>query len=222
MAGPFEYYFTERLPQFEAQMEDDDIAAIQQGDLIGDIVDDSIKTIAAIDQLRELPVRNQDLVLDMARMMVLEANQLVDSGEANWKANFWGLYVIGSRARDEARPDSDLDLLSVGTFYHNLGFVNADPYFRTANTPFEGFDIEVPDELPDEYNVGDVDRKYLVRATPQEEGVLPVDLSVVDLTFVRATLGDFKVSMDMDEGKPLPRVPLVELTVAERPMIWRP
>jgi hypothetical protein len=37
-------------------------------------------------------------------------------------------------------------------------------------------------------------------------------LSVVDLTFDKRTLEDFKTTMDVDKsGEPLPRIPLVEV-----------
>ena len=44
---------------------------------------------------------------------------------------------------------------------------------------------------------------------------MPVDLSVVDLTFIRADLDYFKAKMDVgQDGEPLTRIPLVEVSVA--------
>src|SRR6185369_17982965 len=81
---------------------------------------------------------------------------------------------------------------------------------------FRDFELEIPEELPREYNMGEVDKKYLVRATPKTVGVLPVDLNVVDLTFYNADLDIFKETMDVDEtGNKLVRLPLVELSVAQ-------
>ena len=220
MAEPFQYHFTERLVDPTFLLDDEDAGT---GPFVGDVINESIGAVSAIEQLRELPERNRNIVLDMAERMVREANRLTDSFEASGQENFWGLYVIGSRARGDARPDSDLDLLSVGTFYRNLSFLNLleSPDYLTRGTLLAGFDVELPDELPDEYNVGDVDRKYLVRATPHETGTLPVDLSVVDLTFGgEATLEVFKTKRDVEDGRQLPRVPLIELSVAQRPMVW--
>jgi predicted nucleotidyltransferase len=169
--------------------------------------------IASVEAFQTLPERNQKLVLDMASFAIKRANDTDD----RWKQNFWGLYVVGSRARGEARPDSDLDLLSVGTFYRAQGFID---FLR--EDIFEGFELEIPVELPDEYNIGDVDRKYLVRATPTVEEVLPVDLSVVDLTFWRGTLDTFKETMDIaEDGSELARLPLFELSVPEERFAFR-
>lgn len=182
--------------------------------VLDEVIDAAKEVVSANEQFAVLPKRNQQLLLDMASLMVYHANRIRQSD--GWKKNYWGLYIVGSRARGDAVPDSDLDLLSVGTFYRDQGFAGAS---GPVEAIFKGFDIEEPDELPSEYNVGFVERKYMVQATPHDQGVLPVDMSVVDLTFMRATLHDFKRTMDVDplRGTPLPRVPLVELSVAEDP-----
>lgn len=177
---------------------------------IDEAIGQAHEVIAGIEAFQAIPARNQKLVLDMAGFAIDRANTIdrVD----RWRENYWGLYVVGSRSSDKVHSDNDLDLLSVGTFYHDQGFTS----YRQRDI-FEGFKLVVPDELPDEYNVGDTDRKYLVHATPTEEGVLPVDLSVVDLTFTPVSLDDFKETMDVAEGRgSLARLPLLELTVAEQ------
>lgn len=173
---------------------------------LNEVVVEAHGAIATIEVFQALPERNQRLVLDMAGFAMKQANGMRD----RWRKNFWGLYVVGSRARGEAQPGSDLDLLSAGTFYRAQGFSDWHD-----NGVFEGFELETPEELPSEYNVGDVDRKYLVRATPTTEGVLPVDLNVVDLTFCEeTTLDSFRRTMDVaEDGSQLPRVPLFELAV---------
>jgi hypothetical protein len=224
MVDPFQYRFTEWLPGHASQLDEDDPG---EGTLVEGVVEASAETVSTIDQFRELPVRNQRLVLGMAADMVLNANWLAHSSRTLGREHFWGLYMIGSRARGEARPDSDLDMLSVGNmsnFDLSLNFLRPyqEPEHRTPGTPFEGFMVTMPPdhELPDEYNVGEVDRKYWVRAQTQEEDAVGVDLGVVDLTHMRAGLGEFTATMDVEDGRPLPRVPLVELTVAARPMVW--
>lgn len=214
MAEHFVYHFDGQLPSMEFQRGKE---RYWDRPLVDEVISEADVVISAIEQFQVLPDRNQRLLLDMAGYIIDTANMMFSGGHNDrWKQNYWGLYIVGSRARNEADPDSDLDLLSVGTFYDDQGF---GEYARLGVSVdvFEGFDLDVPEELPDEYNVGDVDRKYLVRATPTTPRVLPVDLSVVDLTFVRGvTLDIFKESMDVDEsGAPLSRIPLVEVTVAD-------
>lgn len=210
MAEHFRYTFADRLPEISAQQEEDRYGGMP---LFGELVAQAHETIGDTEIFQALPARNQKLVLDMASFAIGSADRMFDTWRNHrWRENFWGLYVVGSRARGEAGPDSDLDLLSVGTFYRSQGFLD----WRHEPDVFEGFELEVPDELPDEYNVGDVDRKYLVRATPNAEDVLPVDLSVVDLTSWKATLEGFKETMDIaEDGSQLPRTPLFELTVLQ-------
>ena len=213
MAEPFVYRFEDSLPVYqEDQSWDRHIGKPLLAEVIGEAQD----SIVGLEQFQILPERNQRLVLDMAGFMLTKANYFNN----RWKENFWGLYIIGSRAGDETRPDSDLDLLSVGTFYRDQGFFDR---FRLVDDPkgiFEGFDLVIPEELPSNYNYGEIDRKYLVRAAPEVEGVLPVDLNVVDLTFVRTTLDEFKERMDVSEdGSQLTRLPLIELTVEIEPPV---
>lgn len=204
MADPFIYNFETELPTADFQQ---GWERYQGQPLLDEIAGQAMEAISALEVFTSLPARNQKLVLDMAAFALESANSIADK----WRENFWGLYVVGSRARGEAGADSDLDLLSAGTFYRSQGF---STWFGKG--VFEGFDLENPAELPSEYNTGAVDRKYLVRATPLAEGVLPVDLNVVDLTFWRATLDSFKETMDVSEdGSQLPRVPVFELTVPQ-------
>lgn len=174
------------------------------------------RRVSELGQVSTLPIRNQAMILDMVRIMMESANGCVGSWEAK-HPQFWGLYMVGSRANSTNRPDSDVDLLSVGTFYYRQGF--SSEWGIADGDVLEGFTVEVPEELPSEYNMGAVNRKYLRRATPQMAGALAVDLNVVDLTFTRgATLDSFKADMDLDEdGAPLHRLPLVELTVETTP-----
>ena len=209
MAESLQYYFTHQLPKTSFEQE---WSRYQGLPLLNEVIASATEAVSAIEQFEQLPERNQKLLLDMAGFIVTSANHMVNSGNSSAQENYWGLYVVGSRARGEARPDSDLDLLSVGTFYSAQGFLWGSTDIEPV---FKDFEVDEPDELPSEYNTGDVDRKYLLRATPHNEGVLPVDLSVVDLTFTRYTLGEFKDTLDVDEaGAALPRVPLVEVTVA--------
>lgn len=212
MAEYFVYEFEEGLPRTPLEQEWE---KYDGKPLLGDVVAEAHGVIAGIEPFQTLPERNQKLILDMAEFAMVRANSISDE----WRENFWGLYVIGSRARADAQASSDLDLLSVGTFYYDQGFSS----WTEGPGIFEGFSLETPSELPNEYNVGDVDRKYLVRATPDEKGVLPVDLSVVDLTFWDSTLDGFKESLDIaEDGSQLPRVPMFELTVPEERLdqIW--
>ena len=203
MAGHFTYTFEHRLPSTEREQRWE---RYKGQPLFGEVVAEAHEAIAAIEAFQALPERNQKLVLDMTVFAMKQANDMFET----WRENFWGLYIVGSRARGEARPDSDLDLLSAGTFYRAQGF--SDSYDKPG--VFEGFELKSPEVLPSEYNVGKVDRKYLIRATPTAEDVLPVDLNVIDLTFWRATLDSFKETMDVaEDGSQLPRVPLFELTV---------
>lgn len=213
MAEPFVYSFEDSLPIYEV---DQSWERHKGKPLLAEVIGGSHAAISALEQFQALPERNQQLVLDMASFMLTRANRFED----RWKENFWGLYIVGSRAGDEARQDSDLDLLSVGTFYRDQGFFERYSLPSDDKGIFEGFDLDKPEELPSEYNVGEVDKKYLVRATPKVEGVLPVDLNVVDLTFYRATLDSFKETMDVaEDDSPLTRLPLVELSVAKEPPI---
>jgi len=197
MARHFENHFVEKLsePKLEQTLNE---AAVQ---------------LSRIDVVRELPVRNQQAIFDMANFMICSANEIILSGD-DWRENYWGLYIVGSRATGQTHSASDLDMLSVGTFYSNLRFPEL---WGRSSWPkvFEGFEVEMPDELPDQYNLGEVDRKYLLRAAPQSEGVLPIDLNVVDMTFDDSVgLDDFLVDRDVDNaGEQLPRIPLVELII---------
>ena len=49
----------------------------------------------------------------MTAFAINEADRTID----RWRKNFWGLYIVGSKASGQERANSDLDLLSVGTFY---------------------------------------------------------------------------------------------------------
>jgi len=226
MAEPFQYHFSERLLESESQLNGIDP---RPDTFFDDVVDQSVAVVSAIEQLRELPERNQALILAMAREMICEANERVEAFEASAMEHFWGLYLIGSRASGEAHPKSDLDLLSVGSFGLALNFLR--PYEtaenRTMYTPFDDFARAelTDDELPDEYNVGEIDRKYWVMAFKSKEGrdeLLDVDLAVVDLTNVRGDLDDFEAKMDVKDGEPLPRIPLVKLTVEQHQLGWTP
>lgn len=204
MATPFVFNFATELPTADFQQEWD---RYQDQPLLDEVAGQATEAISALEVFTSLPARNQKLVLDMAVFALEHANSIRDK----WRGNFWGLYVVGSRARGEVGADSDLDLLSAGTFYRSQGFSD---WFGEG--VFEGFELESPAELPNEYNTGAVDRKYLVRATPVAEGVLPVDLNVVDLTFWKVTLDGFKETMDVNkDGSQLPRVPVFELTVPQ-------
>lgn len=212
MAEHFVYHFEGKHPIIDSQRGKEGY-----GDrpLIDEVISEADEVISAIEQFKDLPDRNQRLLLNMSSFIIIMANEIIGDYDG-WNQNFWGLYIVGSRARGVASSDSDLDLLSVGTFYGDQGFGG----YASSDLPegiFKDFVVEAPEVLPDEYNVGDVDRKYLVRATPSTPGVLPVDLSVVDLTFAggEVTLNRFKATMDVDEsGVPLSRIPLVEVTVA--------
>ena len=205
MAGTFEYTIRSRYPE---NVEQQSWAKFEGLPLLGEIVEKAVSKISQGEKFKQLPEWNQGVLLAMASFMIDKANDIY---HADWRGNFWGLYMVGSRARGDARPASDLDLLSVGTFYRDLGF--RDRYDHEDKI-FAGCDVSRPDELPGEYNVGEVDRKYLIRAVPIVEDALPIDLSVVDLTFTDDSLDDFKESLDVDQnGNPLPRVPLVEITV---------
>lgn len=218
----FTHEFTEHHPKNakDAQLETEHAhrtGTIDRFDGLESLDEIATRAKAAIAEMEEfsvLPERNKKLILDMSGIMLAEANAMGH----HWRQNYWGLYIVGSRARHDYRSDSDLDLLSVGTFYGSLGF---SAYYTHQETPvFEGYNTEVltQGELPSEYNVGEVDRKYLIRAAPEEpeDGTLSVDLSVVDLTFLTASLADFKTTMDIDHlGNPLPRIPIVEVTVPD-------
>ena len=205
MAGTFEHTIRSRYPE---NVEQQSLAKFKGLPLLGEIVEKAVSKISQGEKFKQLPEWNQGVLLAMASFMIDKANDIY---HADWRGNFWGLYMVGSRARGDARPASDLDLLSVGTFYRDLGF--RDRYDHEDKI-FAGCDVSRPDELPGEYNVGEVDRKYLIRAVPIVEDALPIDLSVVDLTFTDDSLDDFKESLDVDQnGNPLPRVPLVEITV---------
>lgn len=210
MAGHFEYRFSGDLPESKIEQGWDRNAGKP---LMGDVLKQAHVEVGAVEAFQALPERNQQLLLDMTDFAMRAANSMSGTwGDGKWRENFWGLYVVGSRARNEADDESDLDLLSVGTFYRSQGFLD----WRDRSDVFDGFELEAPDELPSEYNVGDVDRKFLVRATPKAEGVLPVDLNVVDLTFWKASLDSFKETVDVaDDGSQLPRVPVFEITVSQ-------
>src|SRR3989344_3360282 len=205
MTGTFEHIFSKRYPKTPEQQS---WGKFQGQPPLGDIVDQALSEISEGEQFRRLPEWNQGILLSMACFMIDKANDIY---HADWRGNYWGLYIVGSRARGDATPDSDLDLLSVGTFYRDLEFRDR---YDDEDDVFDRCDVVRPDELPDEYNVGEVDRKYLIRAVPRVEGALPIDLSIVDLTFTDDTLDDFKDTLDVDSnGEPLPRLPLVELII---------
>jgi len=212
--GHFTYHFSERLPRTEEQREQEgfeDLPSLEA------VVADAIKTVEAIEQIQALPPQNQQLVLAMARRMLKTANDIASSEVAVRRTNESGLYLIGSRARGDARPDSDVDLLSAGTFFRNQGFLGFYPLADEKPDVFDGFRIEIPDELPDQYNIGWVGRRYMVRAKPEADG-LPVDLKVADLTWMGGmTLDSFKQAdvTDSFPPTPLPRIPLLEVGVAE-------
>jgi len=215
MPGHFDYNFSARLPRTAEEREWDNFDGLPT---LESVIHDATEAISAVEQFRLLPGRNQDLITSMATQMLGSANKIAGSDRALYRRNESGLYLIGSRARGEAGPDSDVDVLSVGTFFRDqgfLGFYNGGELGQPKPEVFDGFDIEVPEELPNNYNIGLVDRKYLVRATPQGEG-LPVDLSVVDLTHAGITLDKFKAERDTGrDGEPLVRIPLLEVTVEE-------
>ena len=215
MSTPFTHHFDQKHPAYSFEIKQERFSGTP---ILDTFIDEARASVSAVEQFMELPERNQSLVLDMTRMMIEAGNRMFGKYEAGFRVNYWGLYIIGSRASEEHRTDSDLDLLSVGTFYRQLGFGLTPRRGDSSreDVTSEGFDIKLPSELPDEYNIGAVDRKYLVRANPEEEGVLPVDLNVVDLTFIRANLDDFLTKIDVDDsGIQLPRIPLVEVTVAQ-------
>lgn len=215
MSNLYTHHFDRKHPEYPFEIKQE---RYRETPVLETIVEEVKSSVIAVEQFRELPERNQTLILDMTRTMIKAGNRMVGCYEAGGRVNYWGLYIVGSRARGEHRTDSDLDLLSVGTFYRQLGFgLSPRRSDRSQEeVPSEGFDINLPSELPDEYNIGAVDRKYLVRAKPEEEGILPVDLNVVDLTFIRANLDTFLTKMDVDDsGNQLPRIPLVEMTVAQ-------
>lgn len=221
MAGYFQKYFAERLlpPGYEFEPGEEKPEDTRSLD---EVIADATGRVAVIEQVRKLPERNHKLITDMAELMVRQADMVFGNGN-DWRANYWGLYIIGSRARGEAEEDSDLDLLSVGTFYRRQGFAGSWGEYDDHGV-FSGFEVSVPEELPDGYNLGEVERKYLVRAEPKDNGALPVDLVVADMTHMRVGLEDFKAEHDTGpEGSTLPRIPLIEIETAERPpLVWKP
>ncbi len=208
---PYSYHFTQRLPR--AKFGEDEWEGNEDLPTVESLLDACTESVSSRQELHGLPTRNRELLLDMSRNIINMASGMPGTDASRWTENFWGLYIVGSRARGDARPDSDLDVLSVGTFYRSQGFRS---WSQGIEQPvLRGFDQKVPDELPSEYNYGAVDRKYLNRLTTSEEGVLSVDLNVVDLTFTKASFDYFKEQMDTGEtGNILPRIPLVEVTVA--------
>lgn len=221
MSGYFQKQFAERLlpPGYEFEPGEEKPEDTRSLD---EVIVDATETVAAIEQIKELPERNQKLIADMTELIVRQVNAVFSNGN-DWRANYWGLYIVGSRARGEAEDDSDLDLLSVGTFYRRQGFAGSWGEYDDHGV-FAGFGVSVPEELPDEYNVGSVERKYLVHAEPTDDGVLPVDLVVADMTHMKVDLEGFKDEHDVStEGSPLQRIPLVEVETAERPpLVWKP
>jgi hypothetical protein len=188
---------------------------------ISDYASEATRVMGDIVAVQRLPERNRRLLARMARFMLATANDTFESDcTYRWKQNYWGLYMIGSRSYNAGRADSDLDLMSVGTFFTDLSFHKTDLSLDETEPVFDDFDTQLPQKLPDNYNIGEVDRAYLIRATPHHPDALPVDLKVVDLTFVHGNLNYFKQVMDTDEqGKCIHRIPLIELFVdqAKRP-----
>ncbi|HEY4964294.1 MAG TPA: hypothetical protein VIH90_06385 [Candidatus Saccharimonadales bacterium] len=190
------------------------------------------ETIAAIPEFQALPEVNQQMMLMMSRIAIFDANRATNPKLGlSRDNNFWALYIIGSRARHEETESSDLDLLSVGTFFRHQGFLRREKpklgELGSEGSPdvniFDGYDAIYPAKLPTRYNVGAVNRKYMVRATPKSghQGI-PVDLSVVDFSFPphnEITLTTFLEDMDVckrvvdgpDITIPLPKVPIFEL-----------
>ena len=214
--GHFVHNFAQEYSQYDPGQERD---RFDGAPLLTTLTDEAEEAIRGIEAFRTLPESNQELVLGMSERIISSANAMSGSVDA-WKQNYWGLYMVGSRATGKAFDDSDLDLLSVGTFYRQQGFDASFAWGSDGgNDLFVQFDLEVPEELPGKYNVGDIDRKYLVRATPKKlrrsrRTTVPVDLNVVDLTFMKGGLEQFKAKADVDDdGAELPRLPLVEVTV---------
>lgn len=109
MAGHFAYTFDAALIRHGQAQED----GHYEGPLLDEVVAEAQKDIETIEAFQTLPERNRKLILRMTAFAINEADRTID----RWRKNFWGLYIVGSRASGQERANSDLDLLSVGTFY---------------------------------------------------------------------------------------------------------
>jgi len=195
--------------------------------------------------LLEAPRKNREVIVNLVdglRDTVREfyaERPYWDNWDHRTAVGFLGAYIIGSFVSDgedspheHGRGAPDIDLLVVD----RMGFTNGATYNLgvrdstwIANHPAAaiagrledaGFGLEIPEELPSEYNVGDVDAKWLMRATHTADDVLPIDINFVNLNYVRMDqepghgLETWLTNYVVDsEGRQLNRIPLVEVEI---------
>jgi predicted nucleotidyltransferase len=146
--------------------------------------------------------------------------------------SFWGLYIVGSRAREEARDDSDLDVLSVGNIGRSalemrdgwsLGVQLKDP-LRQVYGREEYFNDEpsTDDERLAEYfrpffyrgERTDVSLRRIAPDKPSMGTRIGIDLMVQANPLAVDFDADKFRELDVDEDDlPLPKIPLIELAI---------
>ncbi|HUP26741.1 MAG TPA: hypothetical protein VM124_03810 [Candidatus Limnocylindrales bacterium] len=184
------------------------------------------------------PQNNQDMVVgavDVVRDAVRRfyGNRDEQSILEGRRHGFCGVYLVGSYAAEEGvrewgRNAPDVDLLIVD----RMTFAHSKFSLHRSNTPHlngnhiaegiadmldaGGFDLAVPRTLPTRYNIGHIGPKWLMRATPHQDGVLPMDFNMVNLNGRESyvELSAWLADKDVDEQQQaLPRVPLLEVQI---------
>lgn len=167
-------------------------------------------SINALPEFQAMPETTQRLILQIGE------NALGHAGVAATlyrKPLFWGMYLIGSRARHQNRVASDTDLLCVGNF-------NVFNDLTDRESPLHGF-TATEGQTPPNYLVGYVPGKYFLRVFPKDSSnqtpLNRVDLSINHLDPSKVPdLAVFEHEKDVDShGHQLQRIPLLKIRVTD-------
>ena len=156
-----------------------------------------------------MPESTQKLILQIGNNALVRAGI---SATLFRRPLFWGMYLIGSRARNEHQPNSDTDLLCVGNF-------NVFGDLSDNASPLHGFAFTERQVLPPSYLVGYTSGKYFLRLLPREDAgssnLNRVDLSIAHVNSNKVPdLRTFTRDLDVDDqGKELPRKLLLKINV---------
>ena len=194
------------------------------------MVEEAVAQVRKIERIALLPEPNQEFLAQVAKYMCFVMR---DAASTGWRHHdqFWGLYLVGSRSDDgqTAGGISDVDLLSVGNQRRgilemkagwSLGVCLDDPFERIGGNYSYFDDIAVTDDeklakyARSFFGQSDYPGFSLRRSVQLGARTLSIDLISRNYDPTKPLSAD--VFEEIDDQLGLPRIPLIEIGVAER------